>query len=137
MTDWVHNDKVCESSTTSNRINLSNNLNNNVFIVILWYSGTIIIIIKIIVIIMNEWCKILMNDIYPEVLKYWVDVWWGIANRLMVRWGSSALASSLPSDGVAIKILVVIEPYTDQSFLWDAEDATAFWNVNMEYKSQA
>ena len=57
-----------------------------------------------------------MNDIYPEVLKYWVDVWWGIASRLMIRWGSSALASSLPSDGVAIKILVVIEPYTNQSF---------------------
>ena len=119
MTDWVHNDKVCESSASSNRINLSNNLNNNVCIVVLWYSGTIITIIKIIVIIMNEWCKILMNDIYPEVLKYWVDVWWGIASRLMIRWGSSALASSLPSDGVAIKILVVIEPYTNQSFLWD------------------
>ena len=70
MTDWVHNDKVCESSASSNRINLSSNLNNNVCIVIPWYSETImIIIIKIIVIIMNEWCKILINDIYPEVLK--------------------------------------------------------------------
>ena len=32
----------------------------------------------------------------------------------MSRWGSSALAGSLSSDGVRIKILVVIQPYTHQ-----------------------
>ena len=30
----------------------------------------------------------------------------------MARWGSSALAASLSSDGVKIKILVAIQPYT-------------------------
>ena len=37
----------------------------------------------------------------------------------MAKWGSSALAGSLSSDGVTIKILVVIQPYTYQPFLWD------------------
>ena len=32
----------------------------------------------------------------------------------MSRWGSSALAGSLSNDGVRIKILVVIQPYTHQ-----------------------
>ena len=32
----------------------------------------------------------------------------------MARWGSSALAGSLSSDGVKIKILVAIQPYTYQ-----------------------
>ena len=38
-------DKVCESSTSSNRINLSNSLSNNVCIVFLGYDQIIIIII--------------------------------------------------------------------------------------------
>ena len=37
----------------------------------------------------------------------------------MAKWGSSALAGSLSSDGVTIKILVVIQPYTYQPFLRD------------------
>ena len=36
---------------------------------------------------------------------------------IMARWGSSALVGSLSSDGVTIKILVVIQPYTYQPFL--------------------
>ena len=40
-------DKVCESSTSSNRINLSNSLSNNVCIVFLGYDQIIIIIINI------------------------------------------------------------------------------------------
>ena len=40
----------------------------------------------------------------------------GIANRLMARLGSSALAGSLSSDGVIIKIRVVIQPYEYQPF---------------------
>ena len=42
-------DKVCESSTSSNRINLSNSLSNNVCIVFLGYGQIIIIIIIIII----------------------------------------------------------------------------------------
>ena len=53
----------------------------------------------------------------PEVLKYRGGVQWVIANRLMARWGSSALVGSLSSDGVTIKILVLIQPYTYQPFL--------------------
>ena len=34
----------------------------------------------------------------------------------MARWGSSALAGSLSSDGVTIKIQVLIQPYTYQLF---------------------
>ena len=49
---------------------------------------------------------------FSVVLKYQVGVRWGIANRLMARWRSSALAGSLSSDGVTIKTLVVIKPYT-------------------------
>ena len=37
---------------------------------------------------------------------------WGIAYSLMARWVSSALAGSLSSGGVMIKIIVVIQPYT-------------------------
>ena len=47
-------------------------------------------------------------------MKYQVGVRWGITNRFMSTWGSSALAGSLSSDGVTIKILVVIQPYTHQ-----------------------
>ena len=57
------------------------------------------------------------NNNNPEVLKYRGGVQCGIANRLMARWGSSALVGSLSSDGVTIKILVVIQPYTYQPFL--------------------
>ena len=57
--------------------------------------------------------------ITPEVLKYRGGVRRGIAYRLIARWGSSALADSLSSDGVTIKILVVIQPYTYQPFLRD------------------
>ena len=47
LNDWlVLDDKVCKSSTSSNRINLSNSLNNNVCIVFLWYGEIIIIIIQ-------------------------------------------------------------------------------------------
>ena len=53
----------------------------------------------------------------PEILKYQGGIWQGIANRIMARWGSSALAGSLSSDGVTIKILVVIQPYLYQHFL--------------------
>ena len=42
-------DKVCESPTSSNRINLSSNLNNNVCMVFLSY-GELIIIMMIIII---------------------------------------------------------------------------------------
>ena len=58
-----------------------------------------------------------MIIITPEVLKYRGGVRRGIANRLMARWGSSVLVGSLSSDGVTIKILVVIQPYTYQPFL--------------------
>ena len=50
-------------------------------------------------------------------MKYRFVVRRGITNRLMVRWGSSALAGSLSSDGATIKILVVIQAYTYQPFL--------------------
>ena len=47
LNDWlVLDDKVCKSSTSSNRINLSNSLNNNVCNVFLWYGEIIIIIIQ-------------------------------------------------------------------------------------------
>ena len=39
----------------------------------------------------------------------------------MARWWSSALADRLSSDGVTIKILVVRQPYTYQTFLWDVQ----------------
>ena len=48
------------------------------------------------------------NNNFPVVMKYRVGVRRGITNRLMARWGSSALAGSLSSDGVTIKILVMI-----------------------------
>ena len=48
----------------------------------------------------------------PEVVKYRGGVRWGIANCLMARWGTSVLAGSLSSDGVTIKIPVMIKPYT-------------------------
>ena len=51
----------------------------------------------------------------PVVLKYRVGVWPNITDRLMDRWGSSVLAGSLSSDGVTIKILVVIQLYTYQT----------------------
>ena len=41
----------------------------------------------------------------------------GITNHLMARWGSPALPGSLSSDGVMIKIVVVIQPFTYQPFL--------------------
>ena len=72
----------------------------------------IIIIIIIIIIIMI----IIIIIINPEVLKYRGGVRRGIANRLMARWGSSALVGSLSSDGVTIKILVVIQPYAISTF---------------------
>ena len=51
LNDWLMlDDKVCEPSTSSYRINLSNSLNNNACIVFLWY-GEIIITTKIIIII--------------------------------------------------------------------------------------
>ena len=50
-------------------------------------------------------------------MKYRVGVRRGMTNRFMARWGSSALAGSLSSDGVTIKILVVIQAYTYQPFL--------------------
>ena len=52
-----------------------------------------------------------------RVAKYRGGVRRSIANHLMARWGFSALAGSLSSDGVTIKILVVIQPYTYQTFL--------------------
>ena len=56
VNDWlVLDDKVCESSTSSYRINLSNSLNNNFCIVFLWNSEivkkVVIIIIMTIMII--------------------------------------------------------------------------------------
>ena len=66
--------------------------------------------VKIIIIIITIIIIIIIIIIYPEVLKYRGGVRQGIANRLMARWGSSALAGSLSSDGVTIKILVVIQP---------------------------
>ena len=50
------------------------------------------------------------NNNTPEVLKYRVGVRRGITNRFMARLGCSALAGSLSSDGVMIKILVVTQP---------------------------
>ena len=47
-------------------------------------------------------------------MKYRVGVRRGITNRLRTRWGSSALAGSLSSNGVMMKTLVVIQPYTYQ-----------------------
>ena len=45
LNDWlVLDDKLCEPSTSSNRINLSSSLNNNVCIVFFWYGEIIIII---------------------------------------------------------------------------------------------
>ena len=48
---FVLGDKVCKSSTSSNRINLSNSLNSNVCITFFWYDEIIIIIIIIIIVI--------------------------------------------------------------------------------------
>ena len=42
----------------------------------------------------------------------------------LARWGSLALTGSLSSDGVTTKILVVIQPYTYQHFLWDVTNVT-------------
>ena len=39
------------------------------------------------------------------VLKYWVNIQWGLSNCLMTREGSLALVGNLSSDGVPIKIL--------------------------------
>ena len=50
------------------------------------------------------------NNNTPEVLKYRFGVRRGITNRFMARLGCSALAGSLSSDGVMIKILVVTQP---------------------------
>ena len=39
LNDWLMiDDQVCESSTTSNHIDLLNSLNNDVCIVFLWYA---------------------------------------------------------------------------------------------------
>ena len=40
----------------------------------------------------------------------------------MARWRSSLLAGSLSIDGVTIKILVVIQPYIYQPFLWGVKN---------------
>ena len=48
LTDWlVLDDKVCESSTSSNCINLSSSFNNSVCIEFLWYSEVIMLLIII------------------------------------------------------------------------------------------
>ena len=49
------------------------------------------------------------NNNTPEVLKYRVGVRRGITNRFMARLGCSAVAGSLSSDCVMIKILVVTQ----------------------------
>ena len=52
VNDWlVLDDKVCESSTSSYRINLSNSLNNNFCIVFLWNSEIVKIVLIIIIMI--------------------------------------------------------------------------------------
>ena len=52
VNDWlVLDDKVCESSTSSYRINLSNSLNNNFCIVFLWNSEIVKIVVIIIIMI--------------------------------------------------------------------------------------
>ena len=47
-------------------------------------------------------------------MKYQIGIWQDMINHLMARWGSSALAGSLSSDVVKVKVLVVIQPYTYQ-----------------------
>ena len=56
---------------------------------------------------------------YSTVINDNVGVRRGIANRLTARWESSALAGSLSSDGVTIKLLVVVQTYTYQPCLRD------------------
>ena len=52
VNDWlVLDDKVCESSTSSYHINLSNSLNNNFCIVFLWNSEIVKIVVIIIIMI--------------------------------------------------------------------------------------
>ena len=52
VNDWlVLDDKVCESSTSSYRINLSKSLNNNFCIVFLWNSEIVKIVVIIIIMI--------------------------------------------------------------------------------------
>ena len=52
VNDWlVLDDKVCESSTSSYRINLSNSLNNNFCIAFLWNSEIVKIVVIIIIMI--------------------------------------------------------------------------------------
>ena len=86
-------------------------------IIIMLILIIIIIIIIVIIIIIIIVVIIMIIIISPEVLKYRVGIRRGITNRLMSRWGSSALAGSLSSDGVTIKRLVVMQPYTYQPFL--------------------
>ena len=49
---WVLGDKVCEYSTSSNRINQSTSLNNNVCIIFLWYGKVIIIMILLLLLLL-------------------------------------------------------------------------------------
>ena len=52
VNDWLAlDDKVCESSTSSYRINLSDSLNNNFCIVFLWNSEIVKIVVIIIIMI--------------------------------------------------------------------------------------
>ena len=60
--------------------------------------------------LVNHTTKAIHHHHYHQILKYQDGVSWDIANSLMSRWGSSALAVCLSSDGVTTKGLVVIQP---------------------------
>ena len=82
LSDWndrlVLDDKVCEPSTSSYSINLSNNLYNSTCIVCLWYGEIILIIIMIIIIIISfliSKFEIIICWYREKVLKNWLNVY--------------------------------------------------------------
>ena len=81
VNDWlVLDDKVCESSTSSYRINLSNSLNNNFCIVFLWNSEIVkIVVIIIIMIIMIITTTIIITIIMIIIVIIIIIIITGVA----------------------------------------------------------
>ena len=81
VNDWlVLDDKVCESSTSSYRINLSKSLNNNFCIVFLWNSEIVkIVVIIIIMIIMIITTTIIITIIMIIIVIIIIIIITGVA----------------------------------------------------------
>ena len=82
LNDWlVLDDQVCESSTCSNRINLSNILNNDVCIVFLWYGEI----------------KLNLENLEKKV-NTWKEKVWNFTKNKQSRWFTDTLKEWIASE---------------------------------------